>query len=231
MVLFDWKSVFILILIIFIGWYLLTTDTGKSYLNVIRSKLSVFFASLNLPSISGIFGAGPVETDNTTMYLSVQSNLFDGKSFDVKDSTFTGIGTCDLSVASSINVRSQNIWINITSGKVILNEENGIMMVNIHGVSSGFNISEQNTIYPTDKGFDIDVNCNSTNFIVTDILESKITLNGADGNVVGDKGTLKLTNDTVEVDGFKGSLQTLGNIVNLNGTILKILLNGEKAII
>jgi hypothetical protein len=230
MALFDWKSVFVLALIVLIGWYLFTTESGSNYLNSIKSKIINLLSSLNLP----IFGSGipNVKTGNTTMYLFVQSSLFDGKSFYLNNSLFEGVGSCDLSISSTVNVSSQNISISIINGKVNLKHENDKMKLNIQGTSKGIKILGEgdNKIYPAgEKGFDISVECLSKDFIITNILERKIVLEGANGNLSGIKGSRLLTNDKLEINGFLGNMKFMGNTTNLNGTILNIFLNGNEA--
>ncbi len=224
MALFDWKSIFTLALVVLLGWYLFTTQGGSKYLSAINSLLG----SLKLPNVFS--GQTSVETGNTTVRLSVQNSLLYGKSFYVKGSSFTGTGTCDLNVTSSINVKSQNISIDITDGQVTFAQGDGKTGVSIQGTSSGFR-TDGNKVFPTDKGFDISVGCTSDNFVLTSVLENTITFSGASGSVSGDRGSLKLNNDTVDAQGFSGLLQVSGSAANLNGTVLKILLNGEKAII
>ncbi len=225
MVLFDWKSIFTLGLVALLGWYLLTTEGGKSYIESIKSKLGDIGPFLNAG------GKKQVETGNVSMQMSVQKSLFDNKEFDVENSAFGGTGTCDLNV-TVINIPGeevQSISVDLIKAKISLGEDGA---ANIKGVSNGIQLQPGNKVIPSDdKGFDISVTCQLSNLSVTNIVESKILLEDAQGVVSGDKGTLKLTGDDVEVQGFKGDLRVSSEGASLSGFILKILLNGEKAII
>ncbi len=232
MALLDWKSIFTLFLIILLGWYLLggqggqSSQSGKNFIDSLKSKLGGILSSFKLPSI---LGPANVETGNMIMYLSVSKSLFYNRAFDVQNSSLSGSGLCDLNI-SDVPLKSQssqNISIGILSGKVSITDKGN---PSIQGSSNGLQMGS--TFIPSgDRGFDINVNCVSTSFTVTNILQGQLIFNSASGTAAGDKGTLKLTNDNVEVDGFKGSLQVAGDAINLNGTILKILLNGKEAII
>ncbi len=228
MVLFDWKSIFVVFLIILVVWYLFFSDNGSDLLSTLKSGAGEI---ANILPDSDVFISGDMETGNTTMYLSVQASAFNGKEFSVKDSNLDGVGSCNLSIGDLTveqkNQTLQEISIGIIEGKISLTNEKNF---SIQGVSSGLEMG--NNIIPADeKGFGLSIECVSTDFTLTNILEKKIVLDNVSGSVIGDIGTLTLTDHNIEIDSFKGSMQVSGNMTMLNGTIVKILLNGEKAII
>lgn len=231
MALIDWKSIFTLFLIILLGWYLFVGQSGSNgnFLSSLQSKLSGILSTFKLPDILGTISNQNVQTGNTTMYLSVQSDIFNSQQLDVTNSVLSGFGSCDLNVTSNnlpiVSQGVQNMSVGIMSGKVSFSNDG---KMDISGTSSGLQLGV-NSIPGGSSGFPISISCQSTGFTLTNILENKIVLSGASGTLAGTKGSRALANDSLEVDGFSGSLQFVGSLANLNGTIRTILLNGNDA--
>jgi hypothetical protein len=209
------KTIFILIVIILLGIFLLTSESGKKYLNFLRGKLEEL-GEVKPPTIT---------PGKTLVSLSLQFRGLKDKKFTVTNSAFEGYGMYKEVFYGKTKIESEkevNVKIQIQRGNIIFKDEN----VRVFASTKSFELSDIK--FTPEEPIDVSIEITPTNFTILNILEESITFSGITGELRGVKGTvIPLEERNIEIKQFNGNLTYINQTITLSGNVTKVLINGN----
>jgi hypothetical protein len=209
------KTILILIIIVLLGIFLLTSESGKKYLNFLRGKLEEL-TEAKLPTVT---------PGKTFVTLFLPSEKLKDKMFTVTNSTFEGYGMYKEVLYGKTKIESEkevSVKVQIQKGKLIFKEGN----VRVFASTNRFELG--NVKFAPEEPIDVSVEITPTNFTVSNILEETIAFNDITGELKGAKGTvIVLENKSVEIKQFGGNLSYANQTIVLSGNATKVLIDGN----
>lgn len=217
-----WKALLVVLIILGIVGFLLTTETGQKYAQFLKKKVGEF--------ISVILRRTQPPGEAFRILLKTNREAFYGQSYGLANSdlSFTGI-------YSSIKIGEQEITKRTEKRvSITIKEMDGLFeyaeegSIRLSGDSSYLEIDDY--IYSSAKPFRIELEIVPLEFSLTNLIQERITLSSVTGEIkrfYDEKvDTVSLTEGKLEINNFNGELK-----LSEDGTILEGMTNlviGEK---
>jgi hypothetical protein len=209
------KTIFVLILIILVGTFLLTSESGKKYINFLKEKLEELTETKSLAVTPG----------KTFINLSFTLDGLKDKMFTVANSTFEGYGIYKELFYGKTKIESEketSVKAQIQQGKLIFKNGNIRVFATTKGLELG------NIKFTPEELVDISIEITPINFTISNIREEKIIFSSLTGDLKGEKGTLiRLEDRKIEINQFLGSLTYINKTISLSGNVAKVLIDGN----
>ncbi|HKZ45512.1 MAG TPA: hypothetical protein VJ343_02295 [archaeon] len=214
----KWKVILAVIVILGIAGLLLATDVGQNYADFLRKSVGNFISVIIRRQSSGpMFG----------IELTANKDSLYGQTYNMANSTFEGSG-----FYQKIKVGDSDVT--IKSGDdvdVLIGNFNGVFeytvdgMVKIAGSSNHIEIND--LAYSSAKANKFQLEMVPFTFTLSNVVQDKITLKMAYGEVKTDRGQAPLEGSKLDVNFFVGDLRldSDGN-VNLLGITNSVI--GDK---
>jgi hypothetical protein len=210
----KWKVLLVALLILGIAGILLMSESGVSYLNLLKRKVGDF--------VSIVFKWVP---GGKQFYISLTADkeVFYGKTYKVSNTTFEGSGKVkELKINNAVSPLDQ-------------------IDIKIEGMKGSFETTKQNTVKISADASSVVLNnipilnlniyleMIPSKFSLSQFNTDKMEFSSMSGQIKTEEGWVKnLNNSDVEISGFKGSLELKENQVFLEGLAKKLIIDGKE---
>lgn len=208
------KAVFVVILLLVLGFFLFTTESGKKYLAAIEERLKEYVKEV------------PTAPAETFITLSITPDKLQGIGFTAENSIFRGKGFYKEVLAEKTLIKAAekeiDVDVKIKRGEVTFTQEKTIRLF---GSTEGLKLGEFELLPET--SIDVSIEIEPIEFTLSNLQEKVIALEKISGELKGAKGTLILEDKNMELREFIGNLTYSNSTVNFIGNVTQILINGN----
>ena len=202
----KWKMWLAIIVIFGILGLLFMTDAGQKYADFLKKSVGNFVSTIMRRQPSG---------QMFRIELTANKDVLYGQSYEMANSTFSGSGFYQMIKIgdSDVTVKSGNqidVFIDNFNGLFVYTSDGSVKLT---GESNQMEIGD--LIYSSQKPNKIDLEIIPFNFTLSNVIQDKISLKSAYGEIKTDRGQAPLENSKLDISFFRGEmiLNDDGNVV------------------